>query len=188
MFLRSGAFKVGQRMMSALKGAACLFEERTSSFFRVLGAFSAIGLIAMMMITVVDATARRFLSFTIYGGYEAVSFLLSGVFFFSLCYCTSKNAHFAIDFITSCFPPRVRLYIVTVGNLVCALMCWLLASQLVVLAIKLKGNNLTGAQLTFVPLYILAMVGAFCLLMTGWGFFVKLISLLVKSIEGKGSG
>jgi TRAP-type mannitol/chloroaromatic compound transport system permease small subunit len=174
-------------MMSAIKGAACLLEEHTSKILHVLGVFSAIGLIAMMMITVVDATARRFFSFTIYGGYEAVSFLLSGVFFFSLCYCTSKNAHFAIDVVTSRFSPRFRLYTITVVSLVSTLMCWLLSSQLVVLAMKLKGNNLTGAQLTFVPIYILALIGAFCLLMTGWGFFVKFIGLLVKSIEGNDS-
>jgi TRAP-type C4-dicarboxylate transport system permease small subunit len=173
--------------MSAIIGAARLLEVRTSSVLHVLGIFSTIGLIAMMMITVVDATARRFFSFTIYGGYEAVSFLLSGVFFFSLCYCTSKNAHFAIDVVTSCFSPRVRRTMITVGSLVSGLTCWLLSSQLVVLAMKLKGNNLTGAQLTFVPLYIFSLVGAFCLLMTGWGFFVKSISLLAKSIEGNGS-
>jgi len=174
-------------MLSSIKSAAGFLEKHTDTFFHVLGVFSAIGLVAMMMITVVDATGRRFFAFTIYGGYEAVSFILSGVFFFSLCYCTAKKGHFAIDVMTSRFSPRVRVWIITIMNLVSALMCWILASQLVALAMKLKTNNLTGAQLTFVPTYILALVGAFCLFMTGWGFFVQFISMLVKVIEGNNS-
>lgn len=174
-------------MISSIRNTADLLERYTASFFRALGIFSAIGLIGMMMITVVDATGRRFFSFTIYGGYEGVSFALSGVFFFSLCYCTAKKGHFAIDVMTSRFSPRARVWIITIMNLVSSLVCWVLASQLVALAMKLKANNLTGAQLTFVPVYILALVGAFCLFMTGWGFFVQFVGQLARAIEGNGS-
>ena len=174
-------------MLSSIKSTAGFLEKHTATFFHVLGVFSAIGLVAMMMITVVDATGRRFFAFTIYGGYEAVSFILSGVFFFSLCYCTAKKSHFAIDVMTSRFSPRVRVWIITIMNLVSALMCWILASQLVTFAMKLKANHLTGAQLTFVPIYIIAFVGVFCLFMTGWGFFIHFISMLVKAVEGNSS-
>ena len=174
-------------MISSIRNTADLLEKYTTSFFRVLGIFSAIGLIGMMMITVVDATGRRFFSFTIYGGYEGVSFILSGVFFFSLCYCTAKKAHFSIDVVTSRFSPRVRVWNITVMNFVSSMMCWILASQLIALAMKLKANNLTGAQLNFVPVYMLALMGAFCLFMTGWGFFVQFLSRLARAIEGNGT-
>jgi TRAP-type C4-dicarboxylate transport system permease small subunit len=161
-------------------------EERTSSLLSVLGAFSAVGLVAMMMVTVADATGRRFFSSPIYGSYEAVSFLLSLTFFFSLCYCTARKGHFAIDVATSRLPPRVRQYIVIIMYLLSALLLWLLASQLVVLALKVKATNLTGAQFTFLPIYTLVLVGAFCAVMTGWGFLVQFISLLVKAMERNG--
>jgi TRAP-type C4-dicarboxylate transport system permease small subunit len=70
---------------TSIRTAARFLEERTSILFTVLGALSGVGLIAMMMITVLDAIGRRFFEFTIYGAYEGGSFLLSGVFFFSLC-------------------------------------------------------------------------------------------------------
>ena len=173
--------------ITSIRNAARLLEERTSILFSVLGALSGVGLIAMMMITVLDAIGRRFFGFTIYGAYEGGSFLLSGVFFFSLCYCTAKKGHFSIDVVTSRFSPKIRLFIITVMDLVSALMCWILSSQLVVLAMKLKASNLTGAQLTFVPIYILVLVGAFCLIVTGWGFFVQFMGFLVKAIEETGS-
>ena len=172
--------------ITSIGTAARFLEERTSILFSVLGALSGVGLIGMMMITVLDAIGRRFFSFNIYGAYEGGSFLLCGVFFFSLCFCTAKRGHFSIDVVTSRFSPRIRLFLLTIMNLVSSLMCWILASQLVVLAMKLKTANLTGAQLTFVPIYILVLVGAFCLIVTGWGFFMQFMGFLVKAIEGNG--
>ena len=177
---------MSQSAIESMGTAARFLEARTSILFSVLGALSGVGLIAMMMITVLDAIGRRFFSFTIYGAYEGGSFLLSGVFFFSLCYCTAKRGHFSIDVVTSRFSPKIRLFLLTIMNLVSSLMCWILASQLVVLAMKLKAANLTGAQLTFVPIYILVLVGAFCLIVTGWGFFIQFMGFLVKAIEGNG--
>jgi TRAP-type C4-dicarboxylate transport system permease small subunit len=171
-------------IISSIRNAVRFLEKRTSSLVNVLGAFSAVGLITMMMITVVDATGRRFFAFPIYGAYEGGSFLLSVVFFFSLCYCTAKKGHFAIDVVTARYPPRVRLFIGTIMYVVSALISWLLGSQLVVLAMKLKGAKLTGAQLTFVPIYILVLMGAFCLIATGWVFFVQFMGLLVETMEG----
>ena len=170
-------------VLVSIRTAARVLEERTSWLLSVLGAFSVAGLVAMMLLTVGDAIGRRFFLSPVYGSYEAVSFMLSLAFFFSLCYCTARKGHFAVDIVTSRFSPRVRLYLVTIMHLVSALLLWLLASQLVVIAIKLKATNLTGAQFTFFPVYILVFIGAFCSVMTGWGFLVQFMNLLVKAIE-----
>jgi len=169
-------------VLAFIRTAARVLEERTSSLLSFLGAFSAAGMVAMVLLTVGDAIGRRF-SFPIYGSYEGVGFLLSIAFFFSLCYCTARKGHFAIDVATSHFPPRVRQHIFTIMYLISAIVLWLLASQLVVLALKVKDTNLTGAQFTFLPVYIFVLIGAFCSVMTGWGFLVQFISSLVKAIE-----
>jgi len=174
---------LSQRAISSIGTAARFLEMRTSILFIVLGALSGVALIAMMMITVLDAIGRRFFAFTIYGAYEGGSFLLSGVFFFSLCYCTAKRGHFSIDVVTIRFSQRIRRFINTIMSLVSSLMCWIVSYQLVILAMKLRASNLTGAQLTFVPIYILVLVGAFCLLVTGWGFFIQTMGFLVQALE-----
>ena len=171
-------------VLSFIRTAARFLEERTSFLFSALGAISAAGLIAMMLITVADATGRRLFSFPIYGSYESVTLLLSVVFFSSLSYCTIKRGHFAIDIATSRISPRVRLYIVTIMYFVSALVCWLLASQLVVLSLKLKATHLTGAQFGFLPVYPFGLFGAFCSAIVGWVFLVQFINFLVKAIEG----
>jgi TRAP-type C4-dicarboxylate transport system permease small subunit len=173
-------------VLATIRTAARFLEERTSFLFSALGAISAAGLIAMIMVTVVDATGRRFFSFPIYGSYESVTLLLSVVFFSSLSYCTKKRGHFAVDVATSHFPPRVRLYMATIMYLVSGLLSWLLASQLVVLSLKLKATHLTGTQFTSLPVYPFGLFGALCLIAVGWIFLVQFLNLLVKAIEGNG--
>lgn len=148
--------------------------------FSVLGAVSAAGLVAMVMITVVDAFGRRFFSSPIYGSYESVTLLLSVVIFSSLSYCTVRKGHFAIDVVTSRFSPRIRLYIVTVMYLISALICWLMAWQLVVLSMSIRAKNLTGTELTFLPIYPFGLFGAFCSIVVGWVFLVQFINFLAE--------
>jgi len=73
---------------------------------------------------------------------------------------------------------------VTVMYLVSGLLSWLLASQLVVLSLKLKASHLTGTQFTFLPVYPFGLFGALCLIVVGWVFLVQFLNLLVKAIEG----
>jgi len=167
-------------VLPSVKTAARFLEERASLPFSVLGAFSAAGLVAMVLVTVGDAIGRRFFSSPIYGSYEITTLLLSLVFFSSLSYCTIRKGHFAIDVVTSRLPPRVHLYMVTIMYLVSALVCWLLASQLVVLALKLKATHSAGIQFDFLPIYPFGLFGALCLVVAGWVFFVQFINFLAK--------
>ena len=75
---------------------------------------------------------------------------------------------------------------VTIMHFVSALVCWLLASQLVVLALKLKATHITGAQFDFIPLYPFGLFGALCLVVAGWVFLVQFLNFLVKAIERNG--
>jgi TRAP-type C4-dicarboxylate transport system permease small subunit len=170
-------------LLASIRTAARFLEVRNSFIFSALGAVSAAGLIAMIMITVADATGRRFFSSPIYGSYESVTLLLSIVFFSSLSYCTIKRGHFAIDVVTSHFSPRVRLYISSLMYLISGLLSWMLAWQLVVLSLKLKASHLTGTQFTFLPVYPFGLFGALCLAIAGWAFLVQFLNFLVKTIE-----
>lgn len=169
-----------------MRTVARFLEEHTSALFSVLGAVSGVGLVAMVMITVVDSFGRRFFSFPIYGSYESVTLLLSIVVFASLAYCTVRKGHFTIDIVTSRFSPRGRLCTLTIMYLMSALICWLLAWQLVVFAISLRAKNLTGTEFTSLPIYPFGLFGAFCFVIVGWTFLVQFINFLVKAIERNG--
>jgi TRAP-type C4-dicarboxylate transport system permease small subunit len=167
-------------VLPSIGTVARFLEKRASLPFSVLGALSAAGLFAMVMITVVDAFGRRFFSAPIYGSYESVTLLLSIVIFSSLSYCTVRKGHFSIDVVTSRFSPRIRLYIVTVMYLMSALICWLMTWQIVVLSMSMRSKNLTGTELTFLPLYPFGLFGAFCFIVVGWIFLVQFINFLAE--------
>jgi len=172
-------------LFTYIRTAARFLEERTASTFSVLGAISAAGLFAMIIITVADATGRRFFSSPIYGSYESVTLLLSIVFFSSFTYCSIRRGHFAIDIVTSHFSPKAHLYTVSIMYLLSGLLSWLLSSQLVVLSLKMKDAHLTGTQFTFLPVYPFGLFGALCLILVGWVFLVQFLNFLVKAIESE---
>ena len=169
--------------MQSLKTAARVLEQRIPVWFNWLGIISGAALVVMMMLTVADAVGRRLFSAPIYGSYEGVRFLLSLVFFFGLCYCTAKKGHFVIDAVTSRFPPRGRYYVATVMYLISMLVCWLLAWQTVVLAMKLRATHITGTELIFLALWPFALVGAFCFVLVGIGFLAQFLEFLVRATE-----
>ena len=111
-------------MLSFMRTAARVLEAKTFPRLKVLGAISGVFLLAMMMVTVVDAFGRRFFGHPVHGAYEAVAWLLSLLFFFSICYTATKKAHLEIGIITSRFRPKVRGLIMTILYLVSTLLIW----------------------------------------------------------------
>lgn len=171
--------------MHQLTTAARILEQRIPRLFNWLGTISGIALVIMMLLTVVDAIGRRLFNSPIYGSYEGVRFLLSLVFFFALCYCTAKKGHFVIDAVTMRLPQRVRYCLVTITYFISTLVSWLLAWQLVVLAMKLQATHITGTEWIFLAFWPFALVGAFCFLMVGIGFLAQFLSFLISAIENK---
>jgi TRAP-type C4-dicarboxylate transport system permease small subunit len=166
----------------SIRAAARRLDERTTSILSVFGVLSGVALIMMMLLTVADAIGRRLPSpHPIYGSYEGVNFLLCLVFFFALCYCTARKGHFTIDVATKRFPPRAHQITVIIMYLISVLICWLLAAELVVLAITLKDTGITGIDLKFLPTYPFPLLGAICVALMGWGFLVQFLNLLLKT-------
>jgi TRAP-type C4-dicarboxylate transport system permease small subunit len=170
-----------------MRTVARLLEERTSFLSTVLWVISGIGLVAMVMVTVADAFGRRFFSSPIFGAYESVTWMLSVVIFSSLAYCTLKRGHFAIDVATSHFPPRARLYTVTIMYLLSWLISWVMAWQLVVFSMSLMNKNLTGTEFTSLPVYPFGFFGAVCLVIVGLAFLVQFLGFLAEITSGNGS-
>lgn len=172
-------------IISRLRNCANHLDVRTSAVFAKIGVVGAVCLLAMMVIVVLDALGKRFFSLPIHGSYEIGTFLLIIVFFTSLAYCTMLKGHFVINVITSHLRKRARFWLATLVYFISALLCWLLTSQLVVLSMKIRATNLTGAQLTFVPIFIFILLGAFCMAIAGWGFLLQFMNYLGKAIEGE---
>jgi TRAP-type C4-dicarboxylate transport system permease small subunit len=171
--------------ISNIKRVSNSLDIRTTSWFSIFGVIGAVAIVAMMLIIVVDALGRRFLSLPVYGSYELTIFLLIIVFFSSFTYCTILKGHFLIDIVTSHFPKRARSYIVAIMYIISAAVCFLLTSQLAVYAIKVEASNLTGAQFNSIPMYIFVLFGVICTAIAGWGFLLQFVAYIIKAVEGE---
>jgi TRAP-type C4-dicarboxylate transport system permease small subunit len=170
---------------SNIKKIIANLDIRTTSWFSKFGIIGAVALVTMMLITVADAFGRRFLALPVYGAYELTVLLLIIVFFASFTYCTIFKGHFVINIITSRLSGKVRCYVVTIMYLVSALICFLIAAELVIYAIKMKASNLTGTQFTYIPMYIFVLFGVLCTAISGWGFLLQFIAYLIEALDRK---
>jgi TRAP-type C4-dicarboxylate transport system permease small subunit len=173
------------RIMSGIKNISDKLDSGSTRALGKIGAVGAAAIVAMMIIIVFDALGRRFLDLPIFGSYELTIFLLIIVFFASLAYCTIYKGHFVIDIVTSRLPGKARNYLNAVMYLISTAVCFLLSSQLMVYALKVKATNLTGTQFVTTPMYVFVLFGFLCTLITGWAFLLQTVAYFIKAVEVK---
>ena len=74
----------------------------------VLGSVAAIDLAAMMLLTFVDVTGRKFFASPIYGAYEVTEFMMGVLIFSALPLVTAREDHVTIDVFDHFIPPLVQ--------------------------------------------------------------------------------
>lgn len=75
-----------------------------------MGIIAAVGLTAMMLITIYDITMRFLFSKPIYGVYELVGMVLVLTSSFGFALCQKDKAHITITLITDMLPPKIKAF------------------------------------------------------------------------------
>jgi TRAP-type C4-dicarboxylate transport system permease small subunit len=88
-----------------------------------MGIISAVGLTAMMLVSIYDITMRFFFSKPIYGVYELVGMILVLTSSFGFALCQKDKAHITITLITDMLPARLKAYTEVFGMLM-SLFCY----------------------------------------------------------------
>ena len=83
-------------------------ERRVYKTTLAMGIISALGLTAMMLVTVYDVTMRFFFSNPLYGVYELVGMILVLTSTFGMALCQKDKSHITITLITDMLPPRLK--------------------------------------------------------------------------------
>ena len=83
-------------------------ERRVYKTTLVMGIISAVGLTAMMLVTVYNVLMRFLFSKPIYGVVELVGMLLVLTSTFGMALCQKDKAHITITLITDMLPPRIK--------------------------------------------------------------------------------
>jgi TRAP-type C4-dicarboxylate transport system permease small subunit len=93
-----------------------------------LGTVAALDLAAMMLLTFVDVSGRKFFAAPVYGAYEITEFMMGVLIFTALPLVTAREAHVTIDVLDH-FVPRAlatwqRLVVSLLSSAVLSVLAW----------------------------------------------------------------
>lgn len=131
--------------MHAAPRGDTLFPGRAGAWAAwVLGTLAAIDLAAMMVLTFVDVTGRKFFASPIYGAYELTEFMMGVLIFSALPLVTAREGHVTIDVFDHFIAPAIghwqRFLVNLMSTLVLAFLGWRLW---ILSASHLRTNEVT---------------------------------------------
>ena len=108
---------------------------------RTLGLITSVVLFAMMALTFVDVSGRKFFTKPIYGAYEITEFLLGTLIFSALPLVTARAGHVTIDVFDSFVPKGLRRFQNFIVTLISAIVLAIITWRLWLLAPYYAKNN-----------------------------------------------
>jgi TRAP-type C4-dicarboxylate transport system permease small subunit len=107
----------------------------------VLGTVAAIDLAAMMTLTFLDVTGRKFFASPIYGAYEITEFMMGVLIFSALPLVTARENHVTIDVFDHFIAPHIGRWQRMVVNLVSTVVLGFLGWRLWILSASHLRTN-----------------------------------------------
>ena len=159
-------------------------ERRVYKFTLVMGIVSAIGLTAMMLVTVYNVLMRFLFSKPIYGVVELVGMLLVLTSTFGMALCQKDRSHITITLITDMLPPGLKKISVIFGLLMSFICYGIITWQMSVESIDYFERGIgglspdLGIQLGYVAAVF--VIGSFVFTIVLLMQFVQTVGKLIK--------
>ena len=138
-------------------------EGLVSFISKGMAIIAAIGLGAMMLLTVADVSGRYFFNHPINGAWEMIGLLLVCAGTWGLAYCQMEKGHISVTVLLERFPPRVQAIALSVAYLIglagFSLICWrtlLLTNRY----ISQKGHITDTLHIPYYPFTLMMAIGA----------------------------
>ena len=159
-------------------------ERRVYKTTLAMGIISAIGLTAMMLVTVYNVLMRFLFSKPIYGIVELVGMILVLTSTFGMALCQKDKAHITITLITDMLPPRIKAISEAFGLLMSFICFGIITRQMYIETIEFFERGIGGlsADLGIQLGYVSAVfvIGSFVFTMVLLMQFIQSFSKLIK--------
>ncbi len=148
----------------------------------VVSIIGMIVLILMILLTIAEVFARRFLNTPITGVLSLSSLGLVVFVFLTLAYCATKGGHVELGIVTSLFPKRVQAGIASVMYIFTAGILGVAGWQLWLQAIRVQNAGQTAGPLEIViyPFLYIASLGTFLVALVYLVFFLNSLNEVRK--------
>jgi len=146
----------------------------------IVGFFSLVAIVIMMMLTTADVILRYIFDRPILGSMEMTELLMVSIAGLSLAWCTLKSGHIRVDIITNMFSKKTNRTIDVVNYILTGGICAFIVPALI-------NRYIEGEKLDLRTYVLHIPEGPFVLLLS-FGYlltFLVLIVKIVKSMSGE---
>ena len=139
-------------------------------------------LLAVAIVTTVDALLRDFLGRPLPGSFEATELMLAVIIFFGMPYTSLTDGHVSVDFLTSRLGTRTQYAIIAVNATICAGLFGVITLQMTTLAAEFLATARTTItmRLPIFPCLVLVTVAAGLAVL---GFVVQAIGAVLRALR-----
>ncbi|MFA5522402.1 MAG: TRAP transporter small permease [Castellaniella sp.] len=152
--------------------------RRLATVARGLSAFI---IFAMMIITVIDVTGRYVFNAPLLGALELTELLMGLLVFMGLPLATRQREHITITLLADVLPPQVRIWQRRFFELVCGVICVLVAWRMWLYSARLVRSGEHTQQLQ-ISIGLVVQVMAVLMLITAFVFFINVFRRRTGSV------
>lgn len=156
--------------------------ERVSLFInRIAHHISAVIMLALMILTVIDVAGRYLFNRPIRGTFELTEFALVLIVFLALGYAQHNDDHVVIDLLYTQFPKSLQQIVYLLSTLISFAVISLMTWRLILYSGRMVAGNYTTAvlRIPLYPLVLAAALGTAC-------FILAILSSLIKQAGHEG--
>ena len=137
-------------------------------------------LLAVAIVTAIDALLRDFLGRPLSGTFEATELVLAAIIFFGLPYTSLTDGHVSVDFLTGRFSQRTQQAIIAVNAVICAGLIGVITLQMTSLAAEFLATSRTTItmRIPIFPCLALVIVAAS---LTALGFLAQAVGAALRA-------
>jgi len=118
-------------------------ERLATHWTRCLALLGGWLLLAVALVTTIDALLRDFLGRPLPGTFEATELVLAAIIFFGLPYTSLTDGHVSVDFLTGRLGQRTQYAIIAVNAVICAVLFAVITLQMTALAAEFLATQRT---------------------------------------------
>jgi TRAP-type C4-dicarboxylate transport system permease small subunit len=157
-------------------------EHSMTKWTRRLALLGGWLLLAVAIVTAIDALLRDFLGRPLPGTFEVTELVLAAIIFFGLPYTGLTDGHVSVDFLTGRLGQRTQDAIIAVNAIICVVLFAVIALQMTVLAAEFLATQRTTITMR-IPIFPCLVLVAITAGLTALAFVVQAVGAALRAFR-----
>jgi TRAP-type C4-dicarboxylate transport system permease small subunit len=157
-------------------------ERIATNWTRRLALLGGWLLLAVAIVTALDALLRDFLGRPLPGTFEATELVLAAIIFFGLPYASLTDGHVSVDFLTNQLGQRTQYALIAVNAIICAVLFGVITQQMMALAAEFLATKRTTITMR-IPIFPCIVPVTVTASLAALGFVVQALGAVCRALR-----